>query len=40
LNAIPPLAYRNQLAKWQAVALSNYQLGAVRNDFLGDIGIN
>jgi hypothetical protein len=36
---VPPLAYRNQMAKWQAAALSNYQLGVVRNDHIGDIGI-
>jgi hypothetical protein len=29
-----------QLSKWQTVALSNHQLGAVRNDHIGDIGVN
>jgi hypothetical protein len=28
------------MTKWQAAALSNYQLGVVRNDHIGDIGIN
>jgi hypothetical protein len=34
------MAQRNQLARWQAIGLANYQLGVVRTDHVGDIGIS